>query len=326
MIFDYPLWMYYNIIFTVFPVCVIGVFDQDVSAKTALKIPQIYASSKKKQTLFTGKRYLLFVVNAIYISIICYGVPFLMSLGGALPQGYDDDKKLVGNIIACYGIIVANFTALLYMHSWDLFGTIIILIEVLSYFIYIPFAKFFDPETPDLQVIFRMPIFWIGLLLVMVLFLLPYIVIRFAQSIFNPSDLTIVKEMEHYNIKYPDFLEPKRIDSEDSTNSSNKNNSPTYSNFSDRDTIPLKKALSVPILSSNNNALHKKKSFYDTKTKLESTNTGYAFSFNEDSIDYDRERCIPEIIIPETGEEIKRHTHRSMFLPSPKYKDDFKKD
>jgi len=315
MIFDYPLWMYYNILFTVFPVCVIGMLDKDVSARTALKIPQIYASSKKKQTLFTGKRFLLFVVNAIYISVLSFGVPFLMSLGGALPQGYDDDKKLIGNIIACYGIIVANFTALLYMHSWDIFGTTIILIEVLSFFIYIPCAKFFDPETPDLEVILKMPIFWIGLLLVMALFLLPYIIIRFAQSMFNPSDLTIVKEMEHYRIKYPRDYEAGRVDSTDSTNTNNQVTSPTTSGFSDRDTVPLKKALSAPILSTNSrHLLQKKKSFYDTMTKIESSNTGYAFSYNDVSSDRDD----AQEIVTENG-RIKLFASKTMVIPSHKF-------
>ncbi|OUM65539.1 hypothetical protein PIROE2DRAFT_41599 [Piromyces sp. E2] len=318
MIFDYPLWMYYNIIFTVLPVCVIGILDQDVSAKTALRIPQIYASTKKKQTLFTTKRFLLFVLNAVYLSIVSFGIPFLMSLGGALPQGYDDDKKLIGNIIACYGIVVANFTALMYMHSWDIFGTIIILIETFSFFLYIPSAKSFDPETPDLYVLFKMPIFWLGLVLAMMLCILPFIIIRFAGSLFCPSDLTIVKEMEHRKISYASPLETKRIDSPNSAFSHQTQSSSSMISSILSDTVPLKKTLSAPVYS-NRYTHHRNMSFYDTKTKTERSNTGFAFSYSEEQSDkeYEKENGTPEIVIPESERKMKQLFNRhSMFIPT----------
>eukprot|EP00833_Pecoramyces_ruminatium_P010765 jgi/Orpsp1_1/1184797/evm.model.c7180000091013.1 len=246
MIFDYPLWMYYNLIFTILPVCVIGVLDQDIKATTALKIPQIYPSTKEKQTLFTTRRFLLFVLNAVYLSIVSFGIPFLMTLSGALPIGYDDDKKLIGNIIACYGIVVANLTALMYMHSWDIFGTSIVLIETISFFLYIPVAKGFDSETPDLYCLFKLPSFWLGLLLSVIFCVLPFVIIRFAQSLFTPSDLTIVKEMEHRKVNYSTVVETRRIES---PNSASTNQSVVSSYVSDRDTIPLKKTLSAPACS-----------------------------------------------------------------------------
>ncbi|ORX58448.1 phospholipid-translocating P-type ATPase [Piromyces finnis] len=316
MIFDYPLWMYYNIIFTVLPVCVIGILDRDVSTTTALKIPQIYASTKKKQSLFTTKRFLLFVLNAVYLSIVSFAIPFLMSLGGALPQGYDDDKKLIGNIIACYGIVVANFTALMYMHSWDVFGTFIILIETFSFFIYIPSAKFFDPETPDLYVLFKMPIFWFGLLLAIMLCIFPMIVIRFAKSMFCPSDLTIVKEMEHQKINFAPQFEVRRIDSPNSTTSNQTQSSVISSIVSDRDTIPLKKTLSAPAYSRYTH--HRRMSLYDTKTKTERSNTGFAFSYSEEQpekdYDNDKDKESPEIVIPEAERRKKQLFNRHSMI------------
>ncbi|ORX76103.1 phospholipid-translocating P-type ATPase [Anaeromyces robustus] len=324
MIFDYPLWMYYNIIFTVLPVAVIGTLDQDIKAKTALRIPQIYASTKKKQTLFTTRRFLIFVGNAVYLSIICFIIPFLMTLKGGLPIGYDDDKKLIGNIIACYGIVVANFTALMYMHSWDILGTSVIVVEIISFFLYIPVAKSFDSETPDLEVLFKLPVFWIGLVLVIILCILPFIIIRFAQSLFCPSDLTIVKEMEHRKVNYSMIRnnDNKRVDSPNSSSSNQTHSSQISSCFSDRDTIPLKKTLSAPAFS-NKYAYYRRMSLYDTKTKTEISNTGYAFSYSEANQEKEDENDnLPEIIIPETERKMKQLFNRhSMFLPTHQFKE-----
>jgi len=285
MIFDYTLWMYYNLIFTIFPVGVIGIMDQDVRAETALRIPQIYASTKKKQTLFTTKRFLLFVLNAVYLSIISFGVPFLMTLNGGLPIGYDDDKKLIGNIVACYGIVLANLTALYYMHSWDVAGTTVILLEVISFFLYIPFAKSFDPETPDLHCIYKIPAFWFGLLICVILNLLPFIVIRFGESLFCPSDLTLVKEMEYKKINYCSIEEAPAKEMESPASLESGVTQTTFlSTLSDRDTVPLKKTLSAPACS-NRYAYYRRMSLYDTKTKTELHNTGYAFSHSDFTVE-----------------------------------------
>jgi len=340
MIFDYPLWMYYNLIFTILPVCVIGILDQDVKAKTALKIPQIYYSTKKKQTLFSTRRFLLFVLNAVYLSIVTFAIPFLMTLSGALPIGYDDDKKLIGNIIACYGIVVANLTALMYMNSWDILGTTIVFIEIISFFFYIPVAKGFDSETPDLYCLLKLPSFWLGLLLTIILCILPFIIIRFARSLFCPSDLTIVKEMEHFKVNYSSVVETRIIES---PNSISTRQSLISSCVSDRDTIPLKKTLSAPAFS-DRYAYYRRMSLYDTKTKTEIHNTGYAFSFSEneatpeknniknngkenDDSDSDNgndnnKRKIPEIVIPEVERKKKQLFNRhSMFISPNQFKE-----
>ncbi|ORY78333.1 phospholipid-translocating P-type ATPase [Neocallimastix californiae] len=328
MIFDYPLWMYYNLIFTVLPVCVIGILDQDVKAKTALKIPQIYASTKEKQTLFTGKRFLLFVLNAVYLSIISFIIPFCMTLKGALPIGYDDDKKLIGNIIACYGIVVANITALMYMHSWDILGTTIIVIEIISFFLYIPVAKGFDSETPDLYCLFKLPSFWFGLLIAVMLCVLPYIIIRFAKSLFCPSDLIIVKEMEHFNINYPPVENSVMIENHNEPTVGLTNISRKSSNSNDRDIIPLKKAKSAPAFS-NRYALYKGMSIFDTKTKAEFSNTGFAFSYSEfspqekedddDDDDENEDEKIPKHVIPEAERRKRQLFNRhSMFILNQK--------
>lgn len=65
---------FYNVIFTVLPPLVIGVFDQFVSARVLDRYPQLY-SLGQKNVFFTKMAFWLWVGNALYHSLV--GVFFL---------------------------------------------------------------------------------------------------------------------------------------------------------------------------------------------------------------------------------------------------------
>lgn len=59
----------YNVVFTVLPPLVIGVFDQFVSARILDRYPQLYILGQKN-TFFTKKTFWLWVLNALYHSVV----------------------------------------------------------------------------------------------------------------------------------------------------------------------------------------------------------------------------------------------------------------
>lgn len=59
----------YNVVFTVLPPLVIGVFDQFVSARILDRYPQLYILGQKNQ-FFTKTAFWLWVGNALYHSIV----------------------------------------------------------------------------------------------------------------------------------------------------------------------------------------------------------------------------------------------------------------
>src|SRR5258708_40342930 len=67
----------YNVIFTVLPPLVIGVFDQFVSARMLDRYPQLYMLGQKN-TFFTRTAFWLWIINALYHSLV--SVTFDMSL------------------------------------------------------------------------------------------------------------------------------------------------------------------------------------------------------------------------------------------------------
>jgi len=64
----------YNVLFTVLPPLVIGIFDQFVYARFLDRYPQLYTLGQKNE-FFTKTSFWLWVTNALYHSVVCYGNP-----------------------------------------------------------------------------------------------------------------------------------------------------------------------------------------------------------------------------------------------------------
>jgi phospholipid-transporting ATPase len=60
----------YNVVFTLLPPLVIGIFDQFVSARVLDRYPQLYILGQKN-VFFTRKAFWLWVSNALYHSVVC---------------------------------------------------------------------------------------------------------------------------------------------------------------------------------------------------------------------------------------------------------------
>jgi len=60
---------FFNVVFTVLPPLVIGIFDQFVSARFLDRYPQLYMLGQKNE-FFTKTAFWLWIVNALYHSIV----------------------------------------------------------------------------------------------------------------------------------------------------------------------------------------------------------------------------------------------------------------
>ena len=65
---------YYNVIFTILPPLVIGIFDQFVSARMLDRYPQLYQLGQQNY-FFTPITFFYWVGNAFYHSVVCQRSP-----------------------------------------------------------------------------------------------------------------------------------------------------------------------------------------------------------------------------------------------------------
>ncbi|KAG6876054.1 hypothetical protein C0993_005923, partial [Termitomyces sp. T159_Od127] len=70
----------YNVVFTVLPPLVIGIFDQFVSARILDRYPQLYMLGQKNE-FFTKTAFWLWIVNALYHSILLFGFSVILFWG-----------------------------------------------------------------------------------------------------------------------------------------------------------------------------------------------------------------------------------------------------
>ncbi|KAK1232321.1 aminophospholipid translocase [Marasmius sp. AFHP31] len=70
----------YNVLFTVLPPLVIGVFDQFVSARILDRYPQLYMLGQKNE-FFTKTSFWMWIANALYHSLVLYGFSIILWWG-----------------------------------------------------------------------------------------------------------------------------------------------------------------------------------------------------------------------------------------------------
>lgn len=74
---------YYNVIFTILPPLVIGIFDQFVSARMLDRYPQLYQLGQRNH-FFTPIQFFYWVGNAFYHSVVSGRAMVCAELSGAL--------------------------------------------------------------------------------------------------------------------------------------------------------------------------------------------------------------------------------------------------
>ncbi|KAG0021960.1 hypothetical protein BGZ80_001337 [Entomortierella chlamydospora] len=205
ILFDYTFVILYNLAFTSLPIMFMGVFDQDVDAKTSMQFPALYLRGIK-QKQFTRAKFWLYVLDALYQSVICFFVPWYLS-NTIFHNGHStNDMMALGTTIQACSIVVANLYVGLNMFHWTKMIFAVIFGSTILFFLYtwvysnifIVSSSFYGMD----QVVFTSGNFWLALPLCIVLTMLPHFVYKFARQYLKPNDVIIVRE-QIYREKHP---------------------------------------------------------------------------------------------------------------------------
>ncbi|KAF8967406.1 hypothetical protein BGZ46_000170 [Entomortierella lignicola] len=205
ILFDYTYVVLFNLVFTSLPVMFMGAFDQDVDAKTSMQFPALYLRGIK-QKQFTRNKFWLYVLDALYQSVICFFIPWFLS-NSIYHNGHStNDMMAFGTTISACSVVVANLYVGLNMFHWTKMIFIVIFGSSAVFFLYTwVYANIFivDSMTYGLDdIIFTSGDFWFAILLCVVLTLLPHFVYKFARQYLKPNDIVIVRE-QMYREKHP---------------------------------------------------------------------------------------------------------------------------
>ncbi|OBZ89260.1 Phospholipid-transporting ATPase DNF1 [Choanephora cucurbitarum] len=196
MMFDYSYITLYNLVFTSLPCIFAGIFDQDLKAEYSFKFPQLYLMGIRNDK-FTTSRFLLTVLDAIYQSAVCFGLPYMVFIGPKLSNdGYDTEGVTeLGTFIAGIAVVVANVLVGFTIFSWTWIMFLCIILSSATYFIWTGiYSNILTFTFYGEAILFGEGTFWLCLILTFAVCLFPRYLAKFYLQMYHPFDNDIIRE------------------------------------------------------------------------------------------------------------------------------------
>ncbi|CAG8530283.1 11561_t:CDS:10 [Diversispora eburnea] len=195
-LYDYTYILLYNLLFTAFPVMFLGAFDQDVNTKTSLKYPQLYKRGILQQD-FTKSKFWLYVIDAVYQSVVCFFIPWgLLLYGSSHANGLQNNGiSDLGTMVAGSIVATTNLFIGLNIMNWSWMAFAVIIFSILSFYIWVEFYSLWYIGFFRMDLILYTEIeFWLAVSLAVVISILPRYLVKYVHKTYWPSDTDIIRE------------------------------------------------------------------------------------------------------------------------------------
>ncbi|KDR75257.1 hypothetical protein GALMADRAFT_249254 [Galerina marginata CBS 339.88] len=200
----------YNVVFTVLPPLVIGIFDQFVSARFLDRYPQLYILGQKNE-FFTRTAFWLWIANALYHSLVLYGFSIILFWGDLkLENGLDSGHWFWGTTLYLAVLLTVLGKAALISDLWTKYTVAAIPGSFVFTMLFLPLYAVVAPAigfSTEYQGI--VPRLWGNSVFYFVLILIPLFCLvrdfawKYYRRTYMPSSYHIVQELQKYNI--PDY-------------------------------------------------------------------------------------------------------------------------
>ncbi|KAI6168614.1 Ca-transporting ATPase [Pisolithus thermaeus] len=201
---------FFNVLFTVLPPFVIGIFDQFVSARVLDRYPQLYMLGQRN-VFFTKSVFWLWIANALYHSLILFGFSVII-FWGDLKQatGLDSGHWFWGTALYLIVLLTVLGKAALISDLWTKYtvaaipGSFVFTMILLPLYAWIAPLLGFSTEYYGL-----VPRLWTDAVFYFMLLLVPFICLsrdfawKYYRRTYKPLSYHIAQELQKYNI--PDY-------------------------------------------------------------------------------------------------------------------------
>ncbi|KAF9301111.1 hypothetical protein BGZ74_007092, partial [Mortierella antarctica] len=202
--FEYSYALLYNVVLTMFPPLIIGIFDRDIGPGVLMTFPELYKVGLLQQE-FTQARFAIYSIEGAFQSIVCFIVPYY-----AYKYGTVDDSGLVqemyemGLAMAVASIAQANIFAAVVSQAYCVYHVIFIWGSIALIFVYsamyslLPKAlSQWNPNYGFAQSVMGSATFWAVVVLTLVVCNLPRLTARYIRRMWEPKELDILQEVCH---------------------------------------------------------------------------------------------------------------------------------
>ncbi|KAI9011969.1 hypothetical protein CLU79DRAFT_709666 [Phycomyces nitens] len=202
----------FNVIFTILPPMVIGIFDQFASARLLDKYPQMYLLGQQNE-FFNQKRFWGWIMNAAYHSAILFFVGMIAFEDDAVfENGWTGGQWWVGTTIFSATLATILWKAALITDIWTKYTIIAIPGSMLIWFLFLPFVSYVGPNLPwtiftEYQGI--VPLLYGNLNYWLFFFLIPLVCIlrdylwKYYKRMYRPESYHCIQEIQKLNL--PDY-------------------------------------------------------------------------------------------------------------------------
>ncbi|ORX35777.1 putative calcium transporting ATPase [Kockovaella imperatae] len=198
---------FYNVVFTILPPLVIGIFDQFVSARMLDRYPQLYQLGQQNY-FFTPITFFYWVGNALYHSVILFAFSVLVFRNDLLAaDGKNSGLWVWGTTLYLAVLLTVLGKAALISDVWTKYtlaaipGSFIFTMVALPlYAIIAPLLKFSMAYQNIVPRLWADPVFYFVLILLPMVCLLRDYVWKYFRRTYYPASYHIVQEIQKFNL------------------------------------------------------------------------------------------------------------------------------
>ncbi|KAK1078670.1 aminophospholipid translocase [Friedmanniomyces endolithicus] len=199
---------FFNVVFTVMPPFVLGIFDQFVNARLLDRYPQLYQLSQKG-VFFRTHNFWSWVGNGFYHSLLLYFVSQLIYWDdGYLSDGQVAGHWVWGTSLYTSALVTVLGKAALITNIWTKYTVLAIPGSLAIWFIFLPVYAIVAPKlgfseeyVNILPVLLTDPKFWLMMVVVPTLCLLRDFSWKYAKRMIWPQAYHHVQEIQKYNVQ-----------------------------------------------------------------------------------------------------------------------------
>ncbi|GAA5916948.1 hypothetical protein JCM6882_003839, partial [Rhodosporidiobolus microsporus] len=198
---------FYNVVFTVLPPIVLGVFDQFVGARMLDRYPELYKLGQQNK-FFSVRIFWQWIINALLHSFAIYCITAaVFSQGLILAQGWIGAQWVWGTTLYLSALLTVLAKAALISDIWTKYTLLAIPGSFLFTMGFLPLYAWAAPKlgfsleyTQIVSRLWSSIVFWMVILLMPVLLLTRDFAWKSYKRLFRPEPYHIVQEIQKYNL------------------------------------------------------------------------------------------------------------------------------
>ncbi|EPS60629.1 hypothetical protein M569_14173 [Genlisea aurea] len=181
----------YSVIYTSVPTVVVGILDKNLSDKTLLKHPKLYSAGHRQESYNMGLFWIT-MLDTLWQSLVLFYVPLFAFRDSTI------DIWSIGSLWTIAVVVLVNIHLAMDIQRWvyvthvALWGSIVVTYGCMVVLDSVPVL----PNYGTIYYLVKSPAYWMSIVVIVVIGLLPRFVLKVFYQIFWPSDVQIAREAE----------------------------------------------------------------------------------------------------------------------------------